>query len=129
MCALSFISVINLLSNILITQIFYICYNSNNAIPPIIQLLVALRFYATGSFLITVGDFCGISEMSAQTIVHRISPVIAALRHEFIKLPTTLEEIRHNQREFFDIARFIRVVGCIDCTHVKIQAYGKYNTL
>jgi len=90
-----------------------------------IQLMVALRYYATGSFLITTGDFCGISETSAQKIVHRVSPAIASLKHEFIKLPALPEEICQNQREFYDIAKFIRVVGCIDCTHVKIQSCGK----
>lgn len=62
-------------------------YNSNNPIPPVIQLLVALRFYATGCFLITIADFYGISEASTQRIVHRVLPTIAALRNQFIKLP------------------------------------------
>ncbi|XP_071574963.1 putative nuclease HARBI1 [Temnothorax nylanderi] len=96
----------------------------NNAIPPVIQLMVALRFYATGSFFMTVGDFCGISEVSAHSIVHRVSPAIAALRNQFIKLPTSPEEICRNQQEFYQTAKFIRVVGCMDCTHVKIQSYG-----
>lgn len=90
-----------------------------------IQLMVALRFYATGSFLVTTGDLSGISETSAQKIVHKVSPIIASLRHQFVRLPTLPEEIRRNQRDFYDIAKFIRVVGCIDCTHVKIQSYGK----
>lgn len=107
--------------------IFSICHNRNNAISPMTQLMVALRFYATGSFLITTGDFSGISETSAQKIVHRVSPAIASLRHQFVKLPTLPEEIHQNQREFYDIAKFIRVVGCIDCTHIKIQSYGKQN--
>ncbi|XP_018377351.1 PREDICTED: putative nuclease HARBI1 [Trachymyrmex cornetzi] len=96
----------------------------NNAIPPAIQLMVALRFYATGSFLKTIGDFCAISEVSAHDIIHRVSPAIAALRDEFIKLPISPEEIRVSQREFFETAKFIRVIGCIDCTHVRIQSYG-----
>jgi len=45
-----------------------------------IQLMLALRYYATGSFLITTGDFCGISETSAQKIVYRVSSAIASLR-------------------------------------------------
>ncbi|XP_071646583.1 putative nuclease HARBI1 [Temnothorax longispinosus] len=86
--------------------------------------MVSLRFYATGSFLMTVGDFCGISEVSAHSIVHRVSPAIVALRNQFIKLPTSPEEICRNQQEFYQTAKFIRVVGCMDCTHVKIQSYG-----
>ncbi|XP_018367579.1 PREDICTED: putative nuclease HARBI1, partial [Trachymyrmex cornetzi] len=96
----------------------------NNPIPPVIQLLVAIRFYATGSYLITVADFCGISESSAQRIVHRVSPIIAALNNEFIKLPMSAEQIHQNQKEFFQIAKFINVIGCVDCTHIKVESCG-----
>lgn len=105
--------------------LYFYVFNSNNAIPPTIQLMVTLRFYATGSFLQTIGDFCGISE--AQRIVHRVSPVIAALRAEYIKFPTSPEEIYLSQQQFFQIARFIRVIGFIDCTHIRVQSYGKRN--
>lgn len=81
--------------------------------------MVTLRFYATGSFLKTMGDFCAISEASAQRIVHRVSPVIAALKAEYIKCPTSPEEIHLSQQQFFQTARFIRVIGCIDCTHMQ----------
>ncbi|KYM97814.1 Putative nuclease HARBI1 [Cyphomyrmex costatus] len=106
--------------------------NHNNPISPVIQLLVAIRFYATGSYLITVADFSGISESSAQRIVHRhtmytstmVSPIIAALNNEFIKLLTSTEQIRQNQKKFFQIAKFINVIGCMDCTHIRIELYG-----
>lgn len=97
----------------------------NDAIPPIIQLLVALRFYATGSYLQIIGDFCGISISSTQRIVYRVSCAIATLRQEFIKLPLLPEEIRQNEEEFYQTAKFIRAIGCMDCTHIKIQSYGK----
>ncbi|TGZ46715.1 putative nuclease HARBI1, partial [Temnothorax longispinosus] len=96
----------------------------NDAIPPIIQLLVALRFYATRSFLQIIGDFCGISTSSTQRIVYRVSCAIATLRQEFIKLQLLPEEIRQNEEEFYQTAKFIRAIGCMDCTHIKIQSYG-----
>jgi len=105
--------------------IFFLFFDSNDAIPPIIQLLVTLRFYATGSFLQVIGDFCGISTSSTQRIVYRVSCAIAALRQEFIKLPLSPEEIRQNEEEFYQTAKFIRTIGCMDCTHIKIQSYGK----
>ncbi|XP_066596929.1 putative nuclease HARBI1 [Prorops nasuta] len=96
----------------------------NNAIPPIIQLLVAIRFYATGCFLITVGDFCGISKASAHTIVHRVSPLIASLGNEFIKFPSTEEELKRTAGLNFQQAGFPRAIGAIDCIHIRIQSYG-----
>jgi len=93
-----------------ISLYFYI-FNNNNAIPPAIQRMVTLRFYATGSFLQTIDDFCGISEASAQRIVHRVSPAIAALKAEYIKFPTSLEKIHLSQQQFFQIALFVLLVA------------------
>ncbi|XP_011858265.1 PREDICTED: putative nuclease HARBI1 isoform X1 [Vollenhovia emeryi] len=97
----------------------------NNAIFPAIQLMVALRFYASASFYVVIGDFSGISKASVLRIVHRVSNAIAALKDEYIKLPSTQQEIVENEAQFFQIAKFIHVMGCIDCTHIKIQSCGR----
>lgn len=89
------------------------------------QLLLTLRMYATGSFLITMGDFCGVSTTSAHYIVHRVSRAIARLRPQYICFPTTDDEIRREQLNFYNIARFPKVIGCIDCTHIRVQSFGK----
>ncbi|XP_024875235.1 putative nuclease HARBI1, partial [Temnothorax curvispinosus] len=96
----------------------------NNAISSMYQLLLAFRFYVTGSYLISAGDFSGVSKTSAHRVVHRVTNAIARLRPRFIKFPTFADEIKTEQIKFFDIARFPRVVGCIDCTHIKIQLFG-----
>ncbi|XP_018360525.1 PREDICTED: putative nuclease HARBI1 [Trachymyrmex cornetzi] len=96
----------------------------NNAISPMNQFLLTLRFYATGSHLISAGDFSGVSKTIAHRIVHRVTDAIARLRPRFIKFPTLTNEIKTEQIKFFYIAQFPRVVGCIDCTHVKIQSFG-----
>ncbi|XP_018359328.1 PREDICTED: putative nuclease HARBI1 [Trachymyrmex cornetzi] len=70
-----------------IRQVLEFVTNRNNAISPMEQLLLTLRMYATGSFLITMGDFS----------------------------------------DFYNIARFPRVIGCIDCTHVRVQSFGGEN--
>ncbi|XP_018407216.1 PREDICTED: putative nuclease HARBI1, partial [Cyphomyrmex costatus] len=99
----------------------------NNAISPMEQLLLTLRIYATGSFLITIGDFSGVSTTSAHYIVHRVSQAIARLQPRYIHFPTTQQEIRKEQLQFYNIARFPRVIGCIDCTHVRVQSFGGEN--
>lgn len=89
------------------------------------QLLLTLRIYATGSFLISAGDFSGVSTTSAHYIVHRVSTAIVRLRPRFIHFPNTEEEIQKEQLQFYKIARFPRVIGCIDCTHIRVQSFGK----
>lgn len=83
-----------------------------------------MRFYATGSHLLSAADFSGISKTSSHRIIHRVSAAIARLRPRYIKFPMLEDEIK-KQIKFFNIARFPRVVGCIDCTHIKVQSFGK----
>lgn len=94
---------------------------------PINQLLIALRFYATGCMLISVGDFGGIHKSTACRIIQRVTRAIASLGPEFINFPRTPEEMMHSQQGFYNIARFPRVIGCIDCRHIKIQSPGGDN--
>ncbi|XP_045458300.1 putative nuclease HARBI1 [Melitaea cinxia] len=92
----------------------------NYAISPINRLLLTLRYYATGSFLNVVGDFTGTSKASASRIVNMVSQAIAKLGPQFIKFSDVIKL----QQEFYDIARFPRLVGAIDCTHVPIKSPG-----
>jgi len=95
----------------------------NHALTSIEKLLLALRFYATGNFLITVGDFVGVSKTTASLIVRDVSIAIAKLRPTFVKMPIE-SEIPTMQKRFYQIAKFPRTIGAIDCTHVKIQNPG-----
>ncbi len=56
-------------------------------IPPYMQLLVALRFYATGAFLLADGDLFGIHECSVSIIIKRVSMAIASLKGQYIIFP------------------------------------------
>ncbi|CAG4927190.1 unnamed protein product [Colias eurytheme] len=50
--------------------------NRNNSISPINQLLMTLRFYATGSHLLAVADMGGISVATCSRIIKRVSAAI-----------------------------------------------------
>lgn len=93
------------------------------------QLLLALRFYATGSFHRVCGDFSGVSVCTSCRIIKRVSRSIASLYKETIYMPRSSEEIQNNQLKFFSMHGFPSVVGCIDCTHVKIQSPGNYSCI
>lgn len=96
----------------------------NRALSPAVKFLLTLRFFATGSMLIVVGDFVGVSKAAACTCVKKVSRAIAELRSTYIKMPTSPEDLRKTMEEFYEIARFPHVVGAIDCTHVKLQSPG-----
>lgn len=97
----------------------------NHAVTPEEQLMLALRYYATGSFLITIGDFVGVHNSTASRIIVKVSEAIASLSRQFINMPKNDTESDNMNREFYNIARFPGVIGTIDCTHVRILSPGK----
>ncbi|XP_036320285.1 putative nuclease HARBI1 [Rhagoletis pomonella] len=96
----------------------------NNAMQPHQMFFITLRFYASGSFQQTVADLCGVSKTSASRAIKLVSHHIASLRADFVKLPQTEQERLSTQAAFKEISNFPRVIGAMDCTHVKIMSPG-----
>mgnify|MGYP005983876441 CR=1 FL=1 len=88
------------------------------------QILTCLRVFSTGGHLQNIADFMGMHLSTVSRIVKRVSEAIARLYRQHIKFPSTNDEMSENQRNFFSISGFPKVVGAIDCTHVKIQSPG-----
>lgn len=61
----------------------------NNSVTPIQQLLIALRFYATNGFMITMEDYGGMDKSTISRIIVKVSEVIVSFAHIYIKLPQT----------------------------------------
>lgn len=99
----------------------------NQAVSAESKLLMALRYYATGSFLAVCGDFIGIHKSTASRIIRLVSHEIALLRPRFVTFPQTDVEIDKVRQDFFNIARFPKCIGALDCTHVKILSPGGNN--
>ncbi|KAF9420835.1 hypothetical protein HW555_003021 [Spodoptera exigua] len=91
----------------------------NQAVPTKTSLLLTLRYLATGSYLRSAADFCGVSPPTASRIVKKVTEAIAQLRTVIIKFPDNLSTL---QDGFYEIASFPRVIGALDCTHVAIKS-------
>ncbi|KAF6209472.1 hypothetical protein GE061_015219 [Apolygus lucorum] len=50
----------------------------NDVTSPALQLLTTMRYYATGSFLATAGDFSGVSKATASRCIWRVTEALAA---------------------------------------------------
>lgn len=81
---------------------------------PLDQLLLTLRFYALDTMLKSMEDFVGISTALAYNIVRDISIAITMLYDRYVVLH------QDNVNKFYKIARLPKVLGVIDCTHVRI---------
>ena len=49
------------------------------ALPAILQLVIAVRFYACGSFLGTIGDIHGVSKATAGKTLNRVKGIFRTL--------------------------------------------------
>ncbi|XP_051500407.1 putative nuclease HARBI1 [Myxocyprinus asiaticus] len=85
------------------------------------MLCIALRFFASGTYLYAVGDA---ENLSKNTVCRTIRRVVLALQrylNTFIVFPGHLptEAIKEG---FSKIAGFPRVIGAVGCTHIAISA-------
>ncbi|XP_067625743.1 putative nuclease HARBI1 isoform X1 [Eurosta solidaginis] len=96
----------------------------NNAMQPHQIFFIALRFYAPGSFQQIVAALSGVSKASASRAITLVSYHLVSLRPDFVKFPQTKQERLETQAAFKERANFPRVIGAMDCTHVKINSPG-----
>ena len=87
------------------------------ALTPSEQLLITLRFLATGAFYKVVGDAHGISKASVSRSIGRcVNAINTTMFRECIDFPTDASIAT----KFFEFAGMPSVAGCIDGTHVEI---------
>nr|CAI5822587.1 unnamed protein product [Callosobruchus analis] len=97
-------------------------YDINNSVAPMNQLLMFLRLCAIGTYLSCIADFSGAHLATVSRHVKRVAVALARLSPRFIRMPETAEEIGNAQHGFYQIARFPRVVGAVDGTHIRIKS-------
>ena len=85
-------------------------------------LLVALRYYATGSMQRVTGDLHGISQPSTSRRIKAVSAVICAVAARYVKFPADEVSQRQVVGDFQKIAGFPNVVGCVDGTQIAINS-------
>ena len=89
-----------------------------------LQIVLTLRFYATGSFEKVIGDLFGISESVTCVTIHRVTKAIACLKSRILRMPHS-HEIDLIRRQFYDLSSFPQVIGAIDGSHVRILCPSK----
>lgn len=70
----------------------------------------------------------GCAQNTAGRIINKVTRTIAGLRPIHMYMPQTIEQMLSTQEKFCQLARFPRVIGVIDCTHIKIQSPGNIIT-
>ena len=93
----------------------------SNALSPIEQVFIALRFYSCGTFFIVDADTVNVSKATVSRCVSRVSAALKQIVHDVIRFPRNDADLQSGKEQFFRLG-FPGAVGAIDCTHVRIQA-------
>ena len=93
----------------------------NHGLSPTAQVLVALRFFASGSFLQVISDTVGLPQSTVSRTIRDVSAALIQKRIEFIHWPTNNDEIQRVKEGFFRKGGFPGVIGCVHGTHVRLQ--------
>ncbi|XP_063887842.1 putative nuclease HARBI1 isoform X2 [Scylla paramamosain] len=95
--------------------------NRTSSIPVHTQVMLALRFFASGSFQSVLGDTAGLSQASTSRVLNDVTSALFQKARIEIKMPASQQDITHNKQEFCAVAGFPSVIGVVDCTHVPIR--------
>ncbi|XP_070844131.1 putative nuclease HARBI1 [Chaetodon trifascialis] len=85
------------------------------------QVLIALCFYASGTFYQVVGDNIGVDKSTVSDVVKAVSIALASLVNQFVSLPKD-DQIALTKHKLFLLGNMPNTIGVIDCTHVHIEA-------
>ncbi|XP_025099687.1 putative nuclease HARBI1 [Pomacea canaliculata] len=95
--------------------------NRVGALPPVLQVCLALRFYAIGSFQSACGELLNVSQPTASRTISAVTQALLSLVPQGIRFPDQ-DEAELQKVKFYGIARFPGVFGCVDGTHIPIQS-------
>lgn len=97
--------------------------NRGKPVPPLIELLITMKFMTTGTFQSMIDDLHGVSQPTISRFILKVSTLLAELRHQFIKYPS-LEDTIKISKSFYNETKFPHVIGCLGATHVGIKNPG-----
>ena len=85
-----------------------------------LQVLCALRYFATGTHFGVLANVFKINKSTVSKNVHSVANAICLHANEYIQFPTEINSIRQTMAEFSTIANMPNVIGAVDGTMVSI---------
>ena len=92
------------------------------ALSVVTQVFTSLRYFASGSFYLDVGDNHGISKASVSRALHRVTAAIISHAGNYIHFSNEPNFVRILKASFYEIAGMPNVIGLVDGTMIPIKA-------
>lgn len=81
------------------------------------RVLIALHFYASGSFYQAFGDSIGVDTSTVSWVVKAVSVTLNSLVNQFVCFPRN-DQISQSKCKFLLLGNMPKTIGVIDCTHM-----------
>lgn len=98
--------------------------NRGKPVPPLIELLITLKFMTSGTFQSMIDDLHGVSQPTISRLIVKVSTLLSEMRNVFIKYPEDCTQITEISKSFNNSSKFSKVIGCLGSTHVGIKNPG-----
>ena len=97
--------------------------NRSEPVSAINQVLITLRYLASGSFQQVTGDtFVSLDKSTVCRVIRRVTVALSRKVDQFIKFPQSQEERDSVKQGLYEIANFPCAIGIIDASHIRIIA-------
>lgn len=93
----------------------------NHALPLHLQVILSLRYFATGSMQSVLGNIIHVEQCTVSRTIKRTTLALVNIARDFIKFPTGALAATTKQ-QFYNLAGFPNVLGAVDGTHIRIQS-------
>ena len=105
----------------LLTNDLQFVYNRTGSLSPEMQVLLALRLFATGTFQVVVGDTMNVHKSTVSRAIHRVEAALCRRARQHIYFPTQAGA-NEQKRTFHAMTGFLNAFACVDGTQICIQA-------
>jgi nuclease HARBI1 len=95
----------------------------NHALPLHLQIIISLRYFATGSLESVLGNMIHVDQCTVSRTIKRTTVALLSTAKNFIIFPTGDAAVTTKQ-QFFALAGFPNVLGAVDGTHIRIRSPG-----
>ncbi|XP_067629448.1 putative nuclease HARBI1 isoform X2 [Eurosta solidaginis] len=104
------------------TSSFY-TYKEHGGLPKVgasKEIYILLWYMANTNTFREIANLFNMSKTSAWSILRRVVEWLLSIGHEYIQWPSA-SKVQDNMRKFKATKNIPNVVGCIDCSHIKIK--------
>ena len=86
-----------------------------------LQLLIGLRFFATGAPHHVFAEMFGVERSTISRVITDVIRVLVSKAADYIVFPTDGDSLRTVKQQFYQLCNIPNVIGALDCTHVRLS--------